>query len=232
LDSLLNSGKVSAATYDWLDKGLVKITDKMKDLKEILEQEEDSRKSNLVEQISVLERTLASLELRYIGGDVNVEQLEHVRTILTLGLDSLRSMETPDARTCSRPDPPDLAFDEETEKAELEDTTKTGLIEQNYTETIPDIVNLRQETRDEGLANVRKNYVKSQYRRKSKRRFVRNRADSEGDSALGVHCRNPWDSPCSNTDIELSIYYEGELLPICRKCWQEISQRGLEWSGV
>jgi hypothetical protein len=44
------------------------------------------------------------------------------------------------------------------------------------------------------------------------------------------HCMNPWKPNCRRTDIKLSIYYNGRFLPICRKCWSEISEKNIEWT--
>lgn len=49
-----------------------------------------------------------------------------------------------------------------------------------------------------------------------------------GNSVL--HCMNPWKPNCERTDIELSIYYNGRFVPICRECWKEISEKDMEWS--
>jgi len=46
----------------------------------------------------------------------------------------------------------------------------------------------------------------------------------------GSHCMNPWKPDCRRTDIKLSIYYNGRFLPICRKCWSEISEKNIEWT--
>jgi len=46
---------------------------------------------------------------------------------------------------------------------------------------------------------------------------------------LGRRCKNPWNGECKNTDIELSIYYKGEFLPICHQCWKEIADKDLTW---
>jgi hypothetical protein len=45
-----------------------------------------------------------------------------------------------------------------------------------------------------------------------------------------LHCMNPWKPDCKRTDIELSIYYNGRFVPICRECWKEISEKDMEWS--
>ncbi|RJS75949.1 hypothetical protein CW712_02960 [Candidatus Bathyarchaeota archaeon] len=42
-------------------------------------------------------------------------------------------------------------------------------------------------------------------------------------------CMNPWNGKCSNTDIALYIVFKGNRLPICRKCWEEISSKDIEW---
>jgi hypothetical protein len=42
-------------------------------------------------------------------------------------------------------------------------------------------------------------------------------------------CRNPWNGRCENTDIQLYIYYDGERLPICGKCWSQICDGDFEW---
>ncbi len=42
-------------------------------------------------------------------------------------------------------------------------------------------------------------------------------------------CGNPWNGECKNTDIVLHIYHEGDHLPICRSCWNEIAETDIEW---
>jgi len=44
-------------------------------------------------------------------------------------------------------------------------------------------------------------------------------------------CCNPWNGSCEETDIALYIFYEGEKLPICQRCWQKIAAKDFEWSG-
>lgn len=228
----MNSGEVSAATHDWLNKGLVNIIDKMKDLKETLEQEEDFWRSSLHEQMKALERILTSLEFRYISGDIDVKEWERVRTILTLGLDSMKSMTIPSTEPRSRPDPPNPVSDEEIKKDQIEETGEPPFSQNAYEETIPEAANLGAEKEDRNLEDEEKSCVKLESQEKRKRRSIRKKAKTRGDFTTGVHCRNPWNGECTNTDIGLSIYYEGEFLPICHKCWREISERNLEWSGI
>ncbi len=65
----------------------------------------------------------------------------------------------------------------------------------------------------------------------AKRRKPSAKEASEVDSSAGssVRCMNPWKPDCQSTDIGLSIYYKGRSIPICRKCWEEISDKNIEW---
>jgi len=42
-------------------------------------------------------------------------------------------------------------------------------------------------------------------------------------------CRNPWKTNCTNTDIEVYIYFKEGSRPICSKCWDKISEKDIEW---
>ncbi|MCW4016542.1 MAG: hypothetical protein NWF06_09245 [Candidatus Bathyarchaeota archaeon] len=42
-------------------------------------------------------------------------------------------------------------------------------------------------------------------------------------------CKNPWKRNCTNTNIEVYIYYKNKSIPICRKCWSKIAEKDLEW---
>ncbi|MEM2546968.1 MAG: hypothetical protein QXM37_05005 [Candidatus Bathyarchaeia archaeon] len=43
------------------------------------------------------------------------------------------------------------------------------------------------------------------------------------------HCRNPWNGKCKNTDIGVFILYNGDRLPICKRCWSKIADTNIEW---
>jgi len=58
-----------------------------------------------------------------------------------------------------------------------------------------------------------------------------NKSD-EDKEASKIHCMNPWKPECRNTNIEVSIYYKGKMIPICRDCWREIANRDIEWSSI
>lgn len=42
-------------------------------------------------------------------------------------------------------------------------------------------------------------------------------------------CLNPWNGECGKTDIAIYVMYNGERLPICRRCWEDISTKDVEW---
>jgi hypothetical protein len=50
--------------------------------------------------------------------------------------------------------------------------------------------------------------------------------------SFGLQCMNPWKPRCRNKDIELSIYHNGQLRSICQQCWEDISKKSVEWSGL
>lgn len=52
-----------------------------------------------------------------------------------------------------------------------------------------------------------------------------------GDDMAGhvEKCRNPWNKDCKGSDIEVYILFKGDKLPICRNCWDKISEENLEW---
>jgi len=48
----------------------------------------------------------------------------------------------------------------------------------------------------------------------------------------GEVCQNPFAAePCSNTDIAVILYIDGEYYPVCHRCWLEIAESDLEWSS-
>ena len=67
---------------------------------------------------------------------------------------------------------------------------------------------------------------------KKVRKFSPEKSAGRGNASTGSsgrRCKNPWNGECRNTDIELSIYYKGEFLPICHQCWKEIANKDLTW---
>ena len=42
-------------------------------------------------------------------------------------------------------------------------------------------------------------------------------------------CKNPWKNNCKNGNIKLYIQFEGEKLPICKRCWSSIADSEISW---
>ncbi len=85
---------------------------------------------------------------------------------------------------------------------------------------------------NQSMKRVKNNQEIKKFKPRKRREKTSKKIRDETSKQLqqGIHCRNPWNSECRNTDIEVSIYYNGDFLPICRRCWQEISEKNLEWS--
>jgi len=43
------------------------------------------------------------------------------------------------------------------------------------------------------------------------------------------HCKNPWKNKCKSENIKLYILFKGQKLPICKQCWNSISEKELDW---
>ncbi|MEM2341547.1 MAG: hypothetical protein QXX94_02850 [Candidatus Bathyarchaeia archaeon] len=52
-----------------------------------------------------------------------------------------------------------------------------------------------------------------------------------GISAEVERCLNPWNGGCRSANIALYIVYRGERIPLCWKCWREISRKNLVWEA-
>jgi len=62
--------------------------------------------------------------------------------------------------------------------------------------------------------------------------FLRNKATPNNQNIRSREtCLNPWNHGCKNTDIAVAIRVNGEVLPICFKCWNEIADSDKEWGG-
>lgn len=72
----------------------------------------------------------------------------------------------------------------------------------------------------------------TQRREKPVRRTSKQATSSRSSPGSRVRCMNPWKPGCRDTDIELSIYYKGHMTPICRRCWEELSKKNIEWSSL
>jgi len=67
-------------------------------------------------------------------------------------------------------------------------------------------------------------------RKKTKQRSFKDRDVHQPRIPIGERCMNPWNGKkCSSTDIALYIMFKGRRLPICWKCWKDISSKDIEW---
>ncbi len=72
----------------------------------------------------------------------------------------------------------------------------------------------------------------TQRRDKPVRRITKQATGPRSSPGSRVRCMNPWKPGCKDTDIELSIYYHGQMTPICRRCWEDLSRKNIEWSSL
>jgi len=66
-------------------------------------------------------------------------------------------------------------------------------------------------------------------RKRTKQRSFKDHIARQPIISVGERCMNPWNGKCSSTDIALYIMFKGRRLPICRKCWKDISSKDIEW---
>jgi hypothetical protein len=66
-------------------------------------------------------------------------------------------------------------------------------------------------------------------KRRSLKLRTKKAGPSDSFSLEKEKCMNPWDGECERTDIALYIMHRGRRLPICRRCWNGISAKNIEW---
>jgi hypothetical protein len=225
LRNLLLSNKISQSTFDLVEKRINYKTSLVTDLKEALVAEEDYWQKSLSDATRILELLLVEFEHKHLLGRIGEEELTHKNTIINLGLKTLTNQETSENIMIQEPAQPlqttleQHAIQEITTKQETEETPFTPTVLNEEKEDIKPIQAKR--TSNNGHAS-------------NKRKRPLTKEPPELDSSVGsiVHCMNPWKPECRSTDIELSIYYKGRSTPICRKCWEDISDKNIEWSSL
>jgi len=220
--SLLHSGRISQTTFDLMEKRNSRLTSLITDLKEILREEEFFWSSNCSEETKILESLLIEFKLRHLLGEIGEEEWRQKSEIINLGLNFFKDEKALTAEADLKPALPIQLKDEDISKEEA----GTKLVKENkreLSEILPENgKNLK--TR----RTVRNKYSQNRHRRG----IVKEPSTLEGSFTLEGHCMNPWKPKCRNTNIELSIYYNGKLTPICRECWEEISKKNIEWTGL
>jgi len=217
LKKLLQNGRISVTTFDFMEKQVDRVAHIALDLKETLEKEEAFWKDRLSEKTRILESVLVELELRYRLGEIGEEYWKQRSRIISLGLDSARSRETTSARIGSEPALPIQT------KLEEHSSSKVG-------------AKLETEAERESLPKDEEEECEKKTDRQSfnkrKRVITKEPSKLESPTSSRVHCMNPWKPDCRSSDIELSIYYNGRMTPICQRCWEDISKNNTEWSSL
>jgi len=211
--NLLHSGKITQETFDLMEKRTSRVASTIAALKKALDEEETLERLNRSEETRILESLLIDFKLRYLLGEIEDEEWRQKGEIINLGLDSLRGRETFIDKIDLKPAPPFqlMGKDRSNEK----------------------VISIS-EISPEGEKDLKpKKTVRKKYPKNKPRKQIAKEPLALGiPSASEVHCLNPWKPKCRNTDIELSIYYNGQITPICRVCWEEISKKNIEWSGL
>ncbi len=241
LEELLSSGGISKDTYIKVNGRLKEFASRIEAAKSIFEEERTLQLSTLNEQINLIESLLVDLTFRYLSGEITEVEWKEKSRILTLGLDSTKDMKTQMEMGIRREPAPPKPL---SKKREEEDTSiPLKEVEEVRVRTTPKIKsNPRQDTlrisiekplgevAEDELEGI-KQYAKERSIQKERARPVKAPSELNDSDISVIHCRNPWNRECRNTDIVLSIYYNGEFLPICRECWEKISEKNIEWSS-
>jgi len=90
LDDLFNSGKISASTYESLDKELTSAISEIEAHQKNLADKMTSKITELEEQISTLEVFLANSEIQYAAGEIDDELHASESGAFTLGLEAVK----------------------------------------------------------------------------------------------------------------------------------------------
>ncbi|RLI37793.1 hypothetical protein DRO55_00500 [Candidatus Bathyarchaeota archaeon] len=241
LEGLLSSGGISKDTYIKVNGRLKEFASRIEAAKSILEEERTLQLSTLNEQINMIESLLVDLTFRYLTGEITEVEWREKSRILTLGLDSTKDMKTRMETGIRRePAPPKPLFkkrEEEDTRIPLKETEEVKVKTTPKVESKPRQdalgVSVEKPLREvaEGELDGVKRYVMERSIRKGRTRPVKAPSELDDSDIPVIRCRNPWNKECRNTDIVLSIYYNGELLPICRECWEKISEKNIEWSS-
>jgi hypothetical protein len=223
LYNLLISGRISQNTFDSIEKKISRVTSIVSDLKASLEKEESFWNGSLSEETGILESLLIDLELRRLLGEIGEEEWTQKSKIINLGLDSLKNNGTLTSKIEQKPAPPiQTTLEEHASKkivTQVEDR-------RDPSEALAKIdIDVKHINKEDTLS------VKHPLDRR-KRLFTKELPEIERSMASKVHCMNPWKRECKNTDIKLSIYYHGRMTPICRSCWEDISEKNIEWTSL
>ena len=203
LKHILLSGRISHETFDLLNKRIDKTASIASELEGALKEEESFWKETLLKGNKVFETLLIEFEHKLLLGEIEKEECQRNSEIIIDGLNSIRNQIEENERR------------KETVIMTLQQVKKASSDVENEKELKKSPSTHRSEN------SARKN-----------RKRVKTVPKDERGGILEVHCMNPWNPECRNTDIEVSIYYDGRMVPICRRCWEEIANKDVEWSSL
>ncbi|MEM2888005.1 MAG: hypothetical protein QXR42_00805 [Candidatus Bathyarchaeia archaeon] len=241
LQNSLRQQKISQPAFDVLEKRIRHGISLAGDLKEAIKVEDGCWKSSLSDVSRILEMRLLEFQHKFLLGEMSENELAQKSVILSQGLTSLMEPNTFKAVNVPEVKQSSLA---QVSVQTLPLTVNPEAVEpiqrsqNNIVESTEPIVN---ETLDSSVACEEQPSKPSQFKRASngeQSSSRRRKPLSKEPSDLGAsvdsasHCMNPWKPECRNTDIELSIYYKGRPTPICHKCWEDISNKNIEWSSL
>jgi hypothetical protein len=224
LQGLLLSGKISQNTFDLVDRKLSRLTSVAADLKETLIAEESFWKANLSENTRILESLLIELELKRLLGEIG-EEWTKKSMIISSGLESLKANETLTGKIEQELTQPIQT----TLEKHTNEKVRTELVKEDRHGSL-------QAPREsiKGIRHVREqNPVDERPNSNTRKKWIAKEPPSLANSLTPrIHCMNPWKPECRNGDIGLSIYYKGQTIPICHRCWEDISKKNIEWSSL
>ena len=225
LRNLLLSNGISQSTFELVEKKINYKTSLITDLREALVAEEDYWQNSFSDATRILELLLVEFEHKHLLGRIGEEELTQKNTVINLGLTTLTNREASVNTLIREPAQPlqttleQHAIQESTTKQETEEKTSIPLVLNEEKDDVEPIQTKR--TSNNGNAS-----------NKRKRPLTKEPPELDASISSTVHCMNPWKPGCRNTDIELSIYYKGRPTPICRKCWEDISDKNVEWTSL
>jgi hypothetical protein len=226
LQNLLASGRISRTTYDLMDKQVSRVTTIVLGLKEALTAEETFWKTSLSEEAKILELLLIQLEHMRLLGIIEEEECQLKSKIISSGLESLRS----DSKLSQMPKQEPALPVQTTLEPHAFEKNIAELAQEQKTISLP--IPNRQAGDAEPARRKRQGSSDEPMLNKRKRLLAKEPPELESTPVSGLRCMNPWKPECKSTNIELSIYYKGRTTPICRKCWEEIANKNVEWSSL
>ncbi|HIE13644.1 TPA: hypothetical protein EYP70_00050, partial [Candidatus Bathyarchaeota archaeon] len=189
LDDLFNLGNISKDAYAEISRRLRRVQNKIEDLRKMLETEQGNLLTEAEKCVNILERILIELNVDYAFGGLDGEALEEKSKILMNGIYSLRNawLNMP----LREPVSPTFSVNEK-------DMDKT-----------------KEYKNKNRMRKHPRRYQRKCERKVKKKLLSQTRTDINDTRSLtaSVRCMNPWNKNCKNTDIEVNIYYKGELLP-------------------